>query len=141
MQRVSECTLQARRKLAEVLSAVEFLDTDCMDIATTHLPGVVNPLAGQEQQPQQQEPGAEPQAGQAFYMLIETHGSDVGHDQAKLDAFLEVRVPGHLCCMHDACCTILHACGRTMQRWDASNNNTVLTVPLTKGTVRALVWT
>lgn len=78
--------MQARRKLAEVLSAIEFLDSDCMDVATAYLPGVTNPLAGQGQAAE----AGDPRVDKPFYMLVETHGSDASHDQAKLDAFLEV---------------------------------------------------
>ncbi|KAG2498528.1 hypothetical protein HYH03_003778 [Edaphochlamys debaryana] len=85
----------ARRRLAEVLSAVEFLDADCSALATTHLEGVGNPLSG--------EGGGEGGAGRGqgdagagasgrgspFYMLVETHGSNAQHDQEKMEAFLE----------------------------------------------------
>ena len=71
----------ARRMLAEILSAAEFLDAACMRTVKAQLEGVANPLEGGGQQSE----GAQP-----FYMLIETHGSNEGHDVEKLDAFLEV---------------------------------------------------
>lgn len=36
----------AKGVLGETLSAVEFLDAASMSLATSHLPGVVNPLPG-----------------------------------------------------------------------------------------------
>lgn len=35
----------ARGRLAEILSAAEFLDAECMGFVTKHLEGVANPLA------------------------------------------------------------------------------------------------
>eukprot|EP00798_Chlamydomonas_sp_ICE-L_P023699 gene23699-9240_t len=63
----------ARRLLAEILSAAEFLDTHCMELVIQHLEGATNPL-----------PASAP-----FYVLVETHGSNITHDVEKLDAFLE----------------------------------------------------
>ena len=78
----------ARRMLAEILSAAEFLDAACMRTVESQLEGVTNPLEGGGQQSE----GAQP-----FYMLIETHGSNEGHDVEKLDAFLEVGPPSRVC--------------------------------------------
>ena len=75
--------------LAEILSAAEFLDTACMQTVEAQLEGVANPLGGGGQK--QKEGGA-----QLFYMLIETHGSNEGHDVEKLDAFLEVGLHVHV---------------------------------------------
>eukprot|EP00198_Chlamydomonas_reinhardtii_P011974 XP_001701311.1 predicted protein [Chlamydomonas reinhardtii] len=66
----------ARRMLGEVLSAVEFLDSACSDLATAYLDGVRNPLLPQD-------------AAAAFYMVVETHGSDADHDTQKMERFLE----------------------------------------------------
>nr|CAB3236021.1 D-2-hydroxyglutarate dehydrogenase, mitochondrial-like [Phallusia mammillata] len=61
----------ARRDLGEILSAVEFMDQDCMRLVTTHL-DCSNPISSHP-----------------FYMLIETSGSNTGHDEEKLSAFLD----------------------------------------------------
>lgn len=67
---------------------MEFLDAACSDLATTHLPGVSNPL---EQSGQQGEgEGDNSAAASPFYMLVETHGSDADHDKQKMERFLEV---------------------------------------------------
>ncbi|GAB4847483.1 D-2-hydroxyglutarate dehydrogenase, mitochondrial, variant 3 [Ancistrocladus abbreviatus] len=65
--------LEAKRKLGEVLSAFEFLDSQAMDLALNHLEGVRNPL---------------PPSIHNFYVLIETTGSDESYDKEKLEAFL-----------------------------------------------------
>ncbi|GJN10052.1 hypothetical protein PR202_ga28111 [Eleusine coracana subsp. coracana] len=63
----------ARRNLGEILSAFEFMDHHCIDLAMKHLEGVQNPL---------------PASPYKFYVLIETTGSDESYDKAKLEAFL-----------------------------------------------------
>ncbi|GMH24569.1 hypothetical protein Nepgr_026412 [Nepenthes gracilis] len=65
--------LEAKRKLGEVLSAFELLDSQSMDLVLNHLEGVRNPL---------------PPSVHNFYVLIETTGSDESHDKEKLEAFL-----------------------------------------------------
>ncbi|KAK1272292.1 hypothetical protein QJS04_geneDACA013088 [Acorus gramineus] len=65
--------VEAKRSLGEILSAFEFLDSDAMDMALTHLEGVRNPL---------------PPSLYNFYVLIETAGSDESYNKAKLEAFL-----------------------------------------------------
>ncbi|CAK7334457.1 unnamed protein product [Dovyalis caffra] len=64
---------EAKRKLGEVLSAFEFLDSHAMDLVLNHLEGVRNPL---------------PSSAHNFYVLIETTGSDESYDREKLEAFL-----------------------------------------------------
>lgn len=64
---------EAKRKLGEILSAFEFLDSHAMDLVLNHLEGVRNPL---------------PSAVHNFYVLIETTGSDESYDKEKLEAFL-----------------------------------------------------
>lgn len=64
---------EAKGHLAEVLSAVEFLDDQALGLTLKHLHGARNPL--QERVP--------------FYMLIEVSGSNEEHDAAKLSGFLE----------------------------------------------------
>ncbi|KAM0901873.1 hypothetical protein ACQ4PT_019672 [Festuca glaucescens] len=63
----------ARRGLGEIISAFEFMDRQCIDLAMAHLEGVHNPL---------------PLSPYKFYVLIETTGSDESYDKAKLEAFL-----------------------------------------------------
>ncbi|KAF7011038.1 hypothetical protein CFC21_025390 [Triticum aestivum] len=58
--------LAARRSLGEILSAFEFMDRQCIDLAMTHLEGVHNPL---------------PVSPYKFYVLIETTGSDESYDK------------------------------------------------------------
>nr|XP_034581615.1 probable D-2-hydroxyglutarate dehydrogenase, mitochondrial isoform X2 [Setaria viridis] len=65
--------LAARRNLGEILSAFEFMDHNCIDLAMRHLEGVQNPL---------------PASQSKFYVLIETTGSDESYDKTKLEAFL-----------------------------------------------------
>ncbi|KAJ6678699.1 D-2-HYDROXYGLUTARATE DEHYDROGENASE MITOCHONDRIAL [Salix viminalis] len=64
---------EAKRKLGEILSAFEFLDSHAMDLVLNHLEGVRNPLSS---------------AVHNFYLLIETTGSDESYDKEKLEAFL-----------------------------------------------------
>jgi D-2-hydroxyglutarate dehydrogenase len=61
--------VRARQKLGEILSAFEFLDQASVALAMEHLEGVRNPL------PDTQTP---------FYLVVETHGSNEGHDYEKL---------------------------------------------------------
>ncbi|XP_057529185.1 D-2-hydroxyglutarate dehydrogenase, mitochondrial isoform X1 [Amaranthus tricolor] len=62
---------EARRKLGEVLSAFEFLDSHAMDVVLKNLDGIRNPLPPYN-----------------FYVLIETTGSDESYDREKLETFL-----------------------------------------------------
>ncbi|CAI8588640.1 unnamed protein product [Vicia faba] len=64
---------EAKRKLGEILSAFEFLDSQSMDLVTSHLDGARNPF---------------PDSQHDFYVLIETTGSDESSDKQKLEAFL-----------------------------------------------------
>ncbi|GAB2279508.1 D-2-hydroxyglutarate dehydrogenase, mitochondrial [Dionaea muscipula] len=65
--------LEARRKLGEILSAFEFLDSESMGLVLNHLEGARNPL---------------PSSLHKFYVLIETTGSDESYDKEKLQTFL-----------------------------------------------------
>lgn len=60
-----------RGMLGEILSAFEFLDSECMRLLNTHLK-LPNPIADCP-----------------FYIVIETSGSDPDHDAQKLHNFLE----------------------------------------------------
>ena len=62
---------KARAELGEIVSAIEFLDSESMRLVTTHL-GLSNPIADNN-----------------FYMLIETSGSNEQHDEEKVQSFLE----------------------------------------------------
>jgi FAD/FMN-containing dehydrogenase len=64
---------EAKSHLAEVLSAVEFLDDQALELTLEHLHGARNPLESRS----------------PFYMLIEVSGSNEEHDGAKLEGFLE----------------------------------------------------
>jgi len=61
---------EARKQLGEILSAVEFMDSECMRLTTSNL-GLKNPISDH-----------------SFYMLIETSGSNFDHDEEKLASFL-----------------------------------------------------
>ncbi|XP_074254798.1 D-2-hydroxyglutarate dehydrogenase, mitochondrial isoform X3 [Saimiri boliviensis] len=67
LQTFSTC----KKMLGEILSAFEFMDAECMHLVGRHLH-----LAS----PVQESP---------FYILIETSGSNAGHDAEKLGSFLE----------------------------------------------------
>uniref|UniRef100_A0A1A8GEP3 D-2-hydroxyglutarate dehydrogenase, mitochondrial n=1 Tax=Nothobranchius korthausae TaxID=1143690 RepID=A0A1A8GEP3_9TELE len=60
-----------RGMLGEILSAFEFLDSECMKLLNTHLK-LSNPISDC-----------------SFYIVIETSGSDPSHDAQKLHNFLE----------------------------------------------------
>ncbi|CAL0331893.1 unnamed protein product [Lupinus luteus] len=64
---------EAKRKLGEILSAFEFLDSQSMNLVLNHMEGARNPL---------------PASQYNFYVLIETTGSDESSDKQKLEAFL-----------------------------------------------------
>nr|DAD22292.1 TPA_asm: hypothetical protein HUJ06_023755 [Nelumbo nucifera] len=72
---------EAKRKLGEILSAFEFLDSQSMELVLTHLEGVRNPL---------------PPSIYEFYVLIETRGTDESYDKEKLEAFLLRSMEGGL---------------------------------------------
>ncbi|VFQ62761.1 unnamed protein product [Cuscuta campestris] len=63
----------AKKKLGEILSAFEYLDSTAMDLVLKHLNGVRNPL---------------PSSTYNFYVLIETTGSNEIHDKERLETFL-----------------------------------------------------
>jgi len=62
----------AKRDLSEVLSALEFFDSSCLDLVEQQL-GYMSPLEERYN----------------FYVLLETSGSNGEHDEEKLGAFLE----------------------------------------------------
>mmetsp|Transcript_16768 Transcript_16768/g.48601 ORF Transcript_16768/g.48601 Transcript_16768/m.48601 type:complete len:502 (+) Transcript_16768:20-1525(+) len=69
---------EAKGHLAEILSAVEFLDDQALDLTLEHLHGARNPLESRA----------------PFYMLIEVSGSNEEHDAEKLNGFLEAMMEG-----------------------------------------------
>ena len=69
---VLQTFLAARSSLAEVLSAVEFIDAEAFAVATG-VGGARPPL----------------EAVCRHYVLVELHGSNAAHDEEKLSAFLE----------------------------------------------------
>ncbi|XP_028293373.1 D-2-hydroxyglutarate dehydrogenase, mitochondrial [Gouania willdenowi] len=70
-QQLLETFQLCRGMLGEILSAFEFLDSECMDLLKTHLE-LTNPISECP-----------------FYIVIETSGSDATHDAEKLHNFLE----------------------------------------------------
>ncbi|GAV53102.1 hypothetical protein ZYGR_0AI03840 [Zygosaccharomyces rouxii] len=72
-QAVQNVFVKAKKDLAEILSAFEFMDSYSQDLTRKHLENVNHPF--EEEHP--------------FYVLIETSGSNKEHDDAKLEAFLE----------------------------------------------------
>jgi D-2-hydroxyglutarate dehydrogenase len=85
---VQQVLSTAKRQLGEILSAVEFLDSGSLSLATSLLPGVSNPLGNTGAAAA--EGAAAAAAGSPMYMVIETQGSRERHDKEKLEAFLEV---------------------------------------------------
>ncbi|KAK2990442.1 hypothetical protein RJ640_011190 [Escallonia rubra] len=73
--------LAAKRKLGEILSAFEFLDTQALDLVLKHLEGARNPL---------------PTSMHNFYILMETTGSNESYEKEKLEAFLLHSMEGGL---------------------------------------------
>lgn len=67
---------ETRTQLGEILSAFEFFDQEGMDLVLHHT-GQKRPFAD------------EPEGGRAFYVLIETSGSNKDHDDEKLGGLLE----------------------------------------------------
>lgn len=65
----------AKRELGEILSSCEMMDRLSMDVSINNL-GMKNPLTSREN-------------GHDFYMLIETSGSHLTHDEEKLSLFVE----------------------------------------------------
>lgn len=73
--------IEAKRKLGDILSAFEFLDSNSLGLVLNHLEGLRNPL---------------PPSLHNFYVLIETTGSDESYDKEKLEAFLLGSMQGGL---------------------------------------------
>lgn len=65
--------VEAKKKLGEILSAVEFMDRQSIDMILTQQDWITDPLASPS----------------PFYVLIETSGSNSDHDMEKLEAYLE----------------------------------------------------
>jgi len=72
-QHVLRTLEMARSDLVDIISAVEFLDSQTMQLSTNYLHGVTRPMDTEY----------------PFYMLIETSGSNSEHDNAKIEAFIE----------------------------------------------------
>ncbi|KAJ0405670.1 hypothetical protein ATCC90586_004473 [Pythium insidiosum] len=70
---VQRAFVAAKRDLGEVLSAVEFMDREALDMVL-------------RQQPQSKDPLEAPCP---YYVLLETAGSNAAHDMDKLEAYLE----------------------------------------------------
>ncbi|GAA5976855.1 hypothetical protein JCM11641_000891 [Rhodosporidiobolus odoratus] len=67
---------ETRARLGEILSAFEFFDQEGLEMVLEHT-GAKTPFE------------SEPENGRAFYVLIETSGSNKDHDDEKLGALLE----------------------------------------------------
>ncbi|KAL0131152.1 hypothetical protein PUN28_002607 [Cardiocondyla obscurior] len=65
----------AKRELGEILSSCEMMDRLSLDVSINNL-GLKNPLTDNKN-------------GHEFYMLIETSGSHLAHDEEKLTSFVE----------------------------------------------------
>ncbi len=73
----------ARSDLGEIVSAVEFLDAKCVDLAVSTMPDTLrHPMP-------ELASSSSLEDKKHFYLLIETSGSRDDHDKEKLDAFLE----------------------------------------------------
>ncbi|XP_014480949.1 PREDICTED: D-2-hydroxyglutarate dehydrogenase, mitochondrial [Dinoponera quadriceps] len=64
----------ARKELGEILSSCEMMDRISLDVPISNL-GMKNPLTSEK--------------GHDFYMIIETSGSHLAHDEEKLSLFVE----------------------------------------------------
>jgi len=65
----------AKRQLGEILSSCEMMDRLSMDVPLNNL-GMKNPLTSRKD-------------GHDFYVIIETSGSHLAHDEEKLSSFVE----------------------------------------------------
>lgn len=70
----------SRARLAEVLSAVEFMDKESVALTLDKCDGVRSPFPA---------PGVGGDDDHGFYVLLETSGSDATHDGEKMETFLE----------------------------------------------------
>ena len=70
---------RARSHLGEILSAYEFLDRGAMELVLKNIASAKYPFEAMHQ----------------FYILIETNGSNQGHDQEKLSNFLQETLDSH----------------------------------------------
>ncbi|KAL4155259.1 hypothetical protein PRNP1_007369 [Phytophthora ramorum] len=70
---VQKAFVEAKKNLGEVLSAVEFMDRQSLDMVLTQQDWTKDPL----------------ETPSPFYVLIETSGSNTDHDMEKLEAYLE----------------------------------------------------
>ncbi|GAA5843005.1 hypothetical protein JCM3766R1_001659 [Sporobolomyces carnicolor] len=73
---VQKVFTETRQHLGEILSAFEFFDQEGLDMVLEHT-GAKTPFE------------SEPENGRAFYVLIETSGSNKDHDDEKLGGLLE----------------------------------------------------
>lgn len=82
----------ARGRLAEVLSAAEFMDKETVALTLEKCQGVRSPFPPPVLAESSGGGGGGAEGGggqQKFYVLIETSGSDAAHDAEKLEGFLE----------------------------------------------------
>ncbi|CAH0480834.1 unnamed protein product [Peronospora belbahrii] len=70
---VQKAFVEAKKHLGEVLSAVEFMDRQSLDMVLSQQDWTKDPL----------------ETPSPYYMLIETSGSNAGHDMEKLNEYLE----------------------------------------------------
>ncbi|GAA6058701.1 hypothetical protein JCM10212_003389 [Sporobolomyces blumeae] len=73
---VQKVFTETRQHLGEILSAFEFFDQEGLELVLDHT-GAKSPFE------------TEPEGGRAFYVLIETSGSNKDHDDEKLGGLLE----------------------------------------------------
>ncbi|GAA5905167.1 FAD-binding oxidoreductase [Sporobolomyces salmoneus] len=73
---VQKVFTETRQQLGEILSAFEFFDQEGLELVLEHT-GAKTPFE------------SEPEGGRAFYVLIETSGSNKDHDDEKLGGLLE----------------------------------------------------
>lgn len=74
-KKVLETYHLAKKELGEILSSCEMMDRLSLDVSIHHL-GMANPLTTCKD-------------GYDFYMVIETSGSHLAHDEEKLSLFVE----------------------------------------------------
>ncbi|CEL99801.1 unnamed protein product [Vitrella brassicaformis CCMP3155] len=67
--KVVQAATECRRRMSDIISAVEFFDRSALEMVTTHIPGSRDPF----------------QSASPFYLLVETSGQDEACDYARVE--------------------------------------------------------
>ncbi|KAI3646988.1 hypothetical protein MP228_007209 [Amoeboaphelidium protococcarum] len=90
-EKVQKLYLEAKSRLAEIVSAFEFFDSSALQMVHQQMPHVRSPLPSQNVS---SSVGTNVNSQQDFYVLLETSGSNMEHDQDKLQSFLSDMMDG-----------------------------------------------